>query len=433
MGQSRVNFELEERIGRYPIQKQIGVGATAQVFLAHDTIAKRDVAIKVFEFDESNGVTAKLLRKGFLAEAGLAGKLVHPHIVEIYDAVSEPDYSYLVMEYVSGSTLEQYADVSNLLPLGKVVEIIFKCIRAMDFAFQQGVIHRDLKPGNILMSPEGEIKVSDFGASFQGSQGHEITQITGIGSPAYMSPEQILMEDLNHQTDIYSLGVVLYKLLTGRLPYSAPNQMSLAYEIVNVPPIPPSTFRPDIPPLLEEIILRAIDKNRDNRYATWIDFGKDLSKAFTSLHLKGESTSGSEKFQTLRDLQFFEDFDDAMLWEALRITSWRRVESGATFIREGEQGDSFFLLLEGEVEVTLRGRQINTIKNGGCFGEILYFSERTTNRTTTITALGDITAVEIKAKAMKAASDACQVGFNKALIRVLIDRLSQANARLAER
>ena len=428
-----MNFELEGWIGKYPVQKQIGAGATSQVFLARDTLANRDVAIKVFEFDESNGVTAKLLRKGFLAEAGLAGKLVHPHIVEIYDAVSEPDYSYLVLEYVPGSTLEQYTEADNLLPLGKVVEIIFKCIRAMDFAFQQGVIHRDLKPANILISPEGEIKVSDFGASFQGAQGHEITQITGIGSPAYMSPEQILMEDLNHQTDIYSLGVAMYKLLTGRLPYNASNQVSLAHEIINVAPIPPSTYRPDIPPLLEQIILRAIEKNRDLRYATWIDFGKDLSKAFTSLRLAGESVPDSEKFQTLRDLQFFEDFDDVMLWEVLRISSWKRVTAGTTIIREGEQGDSFFLLLEGEVAVSLRGKQINTIERGGCFGQILYFSEHSTNRTTSITAITKLTAIEIKAKAMNLASDACQVGFNKALIRVLIDRLSHANTKLAER
>jgi eukaryotic-like serine/threonine-protein kinase len=427
------NFELEERIGKYPVIKEIGSGATSRVFLARDTFADRDVAIKVYLFDEADGVNAKLLRKGFLAEAGLAGKLVHPHIVEIYDAVSEPEYSYLVMEYVPGSTLEQYAEGSKLLPLGKVVEIIFKCIRAMDFAFQHGVIHRDLKPGNILISPEGEIKVSDFGASFQNAQGHETTQIIGIGSPAYMSPEQILMEDLNQQTDIYSLGVVMYKLLTGRLPYNASNQISLAHEILNVAPIPPSTYRPGMPPLLEEIILRAIAKNRDDRYATWIDFGKDLSKAFTSLRLAGESVSDSEKFQTLRDLPFFEDFDDVELWEVLRISSWKTVDAGTTVIREGEQGDGFYLLLDGEVEVTLRGKQLNTIKHGGCFGEILYFSDRITTRTTTITALAGITAVEIKAKAMKAASDACQVGFNKALIRVLIDRLTQANARLVER
>ncbi len=163
-----MKFELEWRIGKYPITREIGRGATSRVYLGRDPFANRDVAIKVFFFEENvSEQTTKLLRKGFLAEAALAGRLTHPHIVEIYDAVSEPEYSYIVMEYVSGTTLESHCEMDTLLPLSKVVEIIFKCIRALDYAFQNGVIHRDIKPGNILISPEGEIKVSDFGASFQ--------------------------------------------------------------------------------------------------------------------------------------------------------------------------------------------------------------------------------------------------------------------------
>ena len=163
-----------------------------------------------------------MTHKAFVTEASLAGKLNHPHIVDIFDAVVEPDHSYLVMEYVPGIDARGALRASTtLLPLGKVVEIIFKCIRALEYAFQHGVIHRDIKPGNILLSQDGETKVGDFGASFQQRHGQETTQITGVGSPAYMSPEQIRMETLNQQTDIYSLGVTMYRLLTGRLPYSA--------------------------------------------------------------------------------------------------------------------------------------------------------------------------------------------------------------------
>src|SRR5437879_12960220 len=144
----------------------------------------------------------------------------------------EDHYSYLAMEYVPGVTLEAHSDVTSLLPPKKVVEIIFKCVRALEYAFQHGVIHRDIKPGNILLSENGDTKVSDFGASFQQRHGQETTQITGVGSPAYMSPEQIRMEDLTHQTDIYSLGVVMYRLLTGRLPYEANTQAGLSYAIL---------------------------------------------------------------------------------------------------------------------------------------------------------------------------------------------------------
>src|SRR3954464_12923823 len=227
-----MKFELQEHIGKYPIVREIGSGATSRVYLARDTFADRDVAVKVFLFSaEVDPQTERMMHKAFLAEASLAGKLNHPHIVDIYDAVAEPDHSYLVMEYVPGTTLEAHAEVTNLLPLNKVVEIIFKCIRALEYAFQHGVIHRDIKPGNILLSEAGETKVGDFGASFQQKHGQESTQITGVGSPAYMSPEQIRMEDLSQQTDIYSLGVVMYRLLTGRLPYAANAHAALPHAL----------------------------------------------------------------------------------------------------------------------------------------------------------------------------------------------------------
>ena len=429
-----IKFELQEHLGKYPIIREIGSGATSRVYLARDPFADREVAIKVFLFDEHvSAQTERMMHKAFLAEAALAGKLSHPHIVEILDAVVEPEHSYLVMEYVPGTTLESHSDVTNLLPLSKVVEIIFKCIRALEYAFQHGVIHRDIKPGNILLSKNGDTKVSDFGASFQQRLGQETTQITGVGSPAYMSPEQIRMEDVTHQTDIYSLGVVMYRLLTGRLPYEASTQAGLTYAILNTPPARPSTLRPDLPPLLDQIVMKAIEKDPAKRYQTWLEFGKDLSQAFTSLRLAGESVSDSEKFNQLRDMPFFEDFDDVALWEVVRIGSWKTMDAGTVIIREADQGDNFYLLIEGEVGVTLLGKQLNTIKPGGCFGELLYFSGRSGRRTTTITATSEVTVIEIKSDALRAATDACQVGFNKAFIRVLVDRLTQANLRLAGR
>jgi serine/threonine protein kinase len=429
-----MKFELEWRIGKYPITQEIGRGATSRVYLGRDPFADRDVAIKVFFFEESvSEQTAKLLRKGFLAEAALAGRLNHPHICAIYDAVSEPEYSYIVMEYVKGTTLETYAEIDSLLPLSKLVEVIFKCIRALDFAFQLGVIHRDIKPGNILYGPEGDIKVSDFGASFQEALAQDTTQLTGIGSPAYMSPEQIRLEEVTHRTDIYSLGVVMYKLLTGRLPFNASNQLSLTYEILNVVPPPPSQLRPELPELLDEICLKAMQKNPADRYQTWIDFGKDLSKAFTALRLAGETISDSAKFNELRTLVFFEDFDDVTLWEALRISTWRTIPAKTEIIREGDSGESFYLIVEGEVDVSVQDTSINTIRRGNCFGELLYFSDKVAHRTTTITSITDLTVVEIKTIALKVASSACQVSFQKAFMRVLIDRLTQTNAKLAAR
>src|SRR6267143_289748 len=387
-----MKFELKEQLGKYPILREIGSGATSRVYLARDPFADREVAIKVFLFDaHADPHTERMLHKAFVAEASLAGKLNHPHIVDILDAVVEPDHSYLVMEYVPGKTLEAHADVSTLLPLNKV---------------------------------------GDFGASFQQRLGHETTQITGIGSPAYMSPEQVRMEALTHQTDIYSLGVTMYRLLTGRLPYQASTQAALTYAILNVVTPRPATLRPDLPPLLDEIVIKAINKDPKERYKSWLDFGKDLSQAFVSLRLAGESISESEKFNKLREFPFFEDFNDVALWEMVRIGSWKTVAAGTPLIREGEEGDSFYLLVDGEVKVTLSGKPLATLKPGACFGEILYFTERAQRRTTTVTTASDATVIEFKAGALRAATDACQVGFNKGCMRVLVDRLAQSHERI---
>ncbi|HEY6820757.1 MAG TPA: protein kinase [Burkholderiales bacterium] len=427
-----MKFELQEHIGKYPVVREIGAGATSRVYLASDPFADRDVAIKVFLFDEkAEPQKERMKHKAFLAEASLAGKLNHPHIVEIYDAVVEPGRSYLVMEYVAGTTLEAHEEVHSLLPLNKVMEIAFKCTRALEYAHGHGVIHRDIKPGNILLSKAGEIKVGDFGAAFQSR--HETTQVTGIGSPAYMSPEQIRMEDLNQQTDIYSLGVTMFRLLTGRLPYEATTQAALTHAILHQPPPRLATLRPDLPPLLDEIVMTAIAKSPSERYRTWLEFGKDLSRAFMAAHVAGASVTESEKFNKLRDLPFFMDFGDVALWETVRIGSWRTIGANTVVIREGDAGESFYILLDGKVQVTLTDKPLSTLLPGSCFGEILYFTGTAGRRTTTIRSVEPITVLEIKADALRAATDACQVAFNKAFMRVLIERLSQANVKLAER
>jgi eukaryotic-like serine/threonine-protein kinase len=426
----------QQAIGKYPVIRELGSGATSRVFLARDPFAERDVAIKVLQFARSDRETERVAHKAFVAEASLAGKLNHPHIVDIYDAVIDSDRSYLVMEYVPGGTLDEHAAPASVLPLVKVVEIIFKCIRALEYAFQHGIIHRDIKPGNILLSAEGETKVGDFGASFQTRLDEKTTQLKGVGSPAYMSPEQLRLEKLTHQTDIYSLGVTMFRLLTGRLPYEAGSHVALTYAILNTPPPRPSSFRPDLPPLLDEIVMKAIAKVPAERYRTWLEFGKDVTRAF--MNLRADATqptaaSDSEKFGKLRDMAFFKDFGEVDLWEVVRVATWQTIEAGVVLMRENEQVDTFYVLVDGEAEVSLLGKPISVLKPGSCFGEILYFADTVERRTTTVTARTRLTAVQIKAGALRVATPSCQVGFNKAFMRVLVERLALANRQLAQR
>jgi serine/threonine protein kinase len=426
--------QAQESIGKYPVIREIGTGATSRVYLARDPFAEREVAIKVLQFAKNaDPATERMVHKAFLAEASLAGKLNHPHIVDIYDAVIDPDRSYLVMEYVPGKTLDAHATPDTLLPLVKVVEVIFKCIRALEYAFQHGIIHRDIKPGNVMLSADGEVKVGDFGASFQTRLVDNTTQIKGVGSPAYMSPEQLRTENLNQQTDIYSLGVTMFRLLTGRLPYEAGSHVALAYAILNVPPPRPSKFRPDLPPLLDDIVMKAIEKDPAQRYRSWLEFGKDVTRAFMSLRQSDSVATDSEKFGKLREIPFFKDFGEVELWEVVRIGTWQTVEPGTVLMRENEQGDSLYVLAEGEAEVTLLGKPLAVLKPGACFGELMYFSENIERRTTTVTARGRIAAMQIRFDALRKASAESQVAFSKAFLRVLAERLAQANRQLAQR
>jgi len=420
-----------EKIGKYPVTREIGRGATSVVYLGRDPFQNREVAIKVVRNPQGPQDTdlQRRFRKVFLNEAALVGKLFHPHILAIYDAVNEQDLSYIVMEYVQGKTLEHYCDVANLLPVAKVVEIIFKCSLALAFAQRHGVIHCDIKPANVLISGDSDIKVSDFGAALYDKAQH--THLKGVGSPAYMSPEQVQDKELTVHTDVYSLGVLMYQMLTGKLPFRASSKASLLYQIINIAAVPPSTFRRDIPAELDRVVMRCLEKSPDARYQSWTDFSRDLTYSYRNLEVPTDTVSDTEKFNTLRSLTFFKDFREQELWEAVRVTAWRKFLSDQSVIREGDTGESFFIITAGEAKVTKGGRLLNILRPGDCFGEMLYFSEINARRSTTITSLSPMTVIEIKAADLSQASDPLQKEINKAFLRILIDRLTWANNRLS--
>ncbi|MBC7779097.1 MAG: protein kinase [Proteobacteria bacterium] len=422
--------DFPKKIGKYPVLRELGRGATSSVYLASDPFGNREVAVKLFaRTDASDARMTRRFRNMYLNEATLAGKLSHPYIATIFDAVDDDDASYIVMEYVPGGTLEYYANVARLLPVEQVVEIVFKCAQALWFAQQRGVIHRDIKPANILGGADSTFKVSDFGSAL--SMTADQTQINGIGSPAYMSPEQVRDEPLTHQTDIYSLGVVLYQLLTGKLPFNGGSHASLVYQILNLDPVPPSDAREGLSHDLDDIAMRAMAKDRTRRYSSWQEFADDLSRVIGRLALPQSDLNDAAKFASIRALTFFHEFEDVEIWEALRVTRWRRTVPSTVLIREGEQGDSFFILADGEVRVSRGGTTLNILKPGDCFGEMLYFSAPVARRSTSITAIAPSLVIEIKAASLNAASDALQVKVNRAFLRILLERLTLANARLA--
>jgi len=421
--------QIPSSIDKYEIASVLGSGATSTVYLAFDAFTERQVAIKVFNSSLlSDPEYGRTYRKLITNEASLAGRLNHPHIVGIYDAVLSEDKCYVVMEYVQGETLEKYGHPGSLLPIESVVEIIFKCALALAFASKNGIIHRDIKPANIMMSRNGDVKIADFGAAVLTRS--DQTEMVGIGSPAYMSPEQVRLHSLTHQTDIYSLGVVMYRLLTGRMPFNAESAYSLSQKILNEEATGIHNLRPALPPRLAKIVAKAMHKNLEERYLRIEDFAKDIAE-IAKLELPQETVSSSEKFNTMRSLPFFQDFGDIELWEVLRISIWGRVPVGTCLMREEDNGDFFFIIAEGEVKVTKRGKTLGIQGAGHCFGEMCYIRHGSTARTATVTANTPVTLFKIKPVSLKNASESCQFRFNRAFLNTLADRLTQANIELS--
>jgi len=422
------------KIGKYEIKGLIGEGATSLVYLAHDPFAQRDVALKqLYPELLRNKERGRLYRHLLMNEAALAGKLSHPHIAHIYDASVADDEAYVVMEYVPGGTLEAFTHHDALLPFDRLVEIIFKSTRALDYAFRHGITHRDIKPANILLvDPKGQdIKLSDFGAAFHTAS--DTTQVAGVGSPAYMSPQQIREMPVDQRTDIYSLGVVMYQLLTGKLPFEGDNNYSLLYRIANEEATPPSEVRPDVPPALDAIVRRAMEKDVDRRYQDWSEFSQDLARAFRNRALNAgqQVIPETERFQTLRELSFFREFSDVEIWEIVGFSRWDRAQPGTVIMKEGEAGDHFCFLASGEARVRKRGKLLNLLTSGDCFGEMALFSAGGGVRSASVEAVTEVSVVRIGAPALQRASDTCRMHFYKAFLEVLSTRLSLANARIA--
>ncbi len=417
-------------LGKYIIKRKLGQGATSTVYLGFDPFAKREVAIKLLKQEILNDPKmGKLYQRQLDNEASLAGKLSHPHIVAIYDAVISDDSSYIVMEYVSGGTLEKYAEPNNLLPMDRVVEYMFKCCRALNYAQFNGVIHRDIKPANMLLTEDGDIKISDMGAALL--LDIEQTQISNIGSPGYMSPEQLRGEVLTHQTDIYSLGVVMYRLLTGHAPFKAENLAALCQKILHDTPPTLRSLRPDIPPQLERVVLKAMHRDRQDRYQNWKDFGSDLA-ALGRFEQTTLEINQTEKFTTLREMSLFADFTDIELWEILRVGEWQKQPPQTVMMREDEMGDAFYIMVEGSVSVTKNGRLLNVIRSDDCFGEMAYISGKIVPRSATVTASTEVTVLKISPQLLAKLSDHCQLHFNQAFLRVMADRLRMADTRFAK-
>jgi eukaryotic-like serine/threonine-protein kinase len=421
-------IKIPDRIGKYPIINEVGRGSTGTVFMSHDPYYGRDVAIKVYNIEAGgDDERARVARKMFLSEAHMVGMLHHPNILPIYDAGEENGHCYIVTEHVHGArTLSAYCRPDNLLRLDDVVELMFKCAKALHYAHSRGVIHRDIKPSNIMLTTDSDVRIIDFGIALVADS--EISRIEGIaGSPSYMSPEQVQSLELSNRSDLYSLGAVMYELLTGVRPFRAGNLAKLLHQIVYATPAPIHTLRADVPEEIENVVAVAMQKDPARRYQSGLDFAAELTRVHQTLRQQYSRIDQQEQFSLLRRLKFFHEFSHAEIHEVLRASHWQEYAAGEQIVKEGEMDDRFYIIVAGNCAMERLGERIGLLSSGECFGETSYVEGA--KRTSTILAADEVTVLKVSSTLLEQVSASCQLRFNRVFLRSLIGRLQTNEAR----
>src|SRR5271154_300289 len=265
------------KAGRYEILGELGRGAMGVVFRAVDPVIGRNVAVKTIRLtEEGTGLTRPELLSRFQTEARAAGLLTHPNIVVVYDAGEEDGLYYITMELVVGRSMQSVFDGGEAFPVSRIIRIMEQTCSALQFAHERNIVHRDIKPANLMLTEDDTVKVTDFGTA-KILQFGTVQQTTHVmGSPSYMSPEQVKGRAVDGRSDIFSLGVVFYEMVTGEKPFPGQNITTVIYKIVNEDPVPPRQLDPSIHPGISAAVMKALAKEPEDRYQSCREMLEDL-------------------------------------------------------------------------------------------------------------------------------------------------------------
>ncbi len=270
------------QLGRYEVLGELGQGAMGVVYKAKDPLIDRIVAIKTINLSLAMGEKEEYEER-FYQEAKAAGRLNHPNIVTIYDVGRSGDVAYIAMEFLQGRELRDVMNEGGLLPVDQVVDIAAQVAKGLDYAHEHDIVHRDVKPSNIMVVRDGLAKITDFGIARMASSAVRTQTGMVLGSPKYMSPEQVMGKTLDQRSDIFSLGVMLYEMLTGQTPFKGENVNAIMYQTLNSIPASPSVLNPVVPEMINFIVAKALAKSVDDRYQNAGDFAEDLIACRDSL------------------------------------------------------------------------------------------------------------------------------------------------------
>ena len=287
-------------LGRYEIISELGQGAMGVVYKALDPLIDRIVAIKTINLGLA--LEEKSEYEGrFYQEAKAAGRLSHPNIVTIYDVGKSGDVAYIAMEFLQGRELRDILNDGQLMPVARVLDVVSQVALGLVYAHGNGIVHRDVKPSNVMVDSDGHVKITDFGIARMESASVRTQTGMVLGSPKYMSPEQVMGKLIDQRSDIFSLGVVLFEMLTGRAPFSGDNINAIMYQTLNYTPPPPGSMNSAVPDMLNFIVAKALAKGLDDRYQSAKDFADDLQACREALSRVADPNADAQAHSKLSD------------------------------------------------------------------------------------------------------------------------------------
>ena len=424
---------VPERIGKYLIRAELGRGAGGVVYRSYDPFVRRDVAVKIARHQGHSAAPEESEEgRAFFAEARAAGMLQHPNIVSLYDAGVEGDLFYLVMEYVDGATLLAHCQPDGpRLPVERVLEIVFKCANALDYSHARGILHRDVKPSNIMLIGGGVPKLMDFSIAeinTDTASGFALSQSL-LGSPLYMSPEQVRMEPLTPASDLYSLGAVMYQLLTGSPLYRAPDLRQLFEQIQSKPAPRVELSRPDVPPEVCGVVANLLQKRPRDRFHGGKDLAGELARLFDALRVQERQQARRDNSNSLRRLRFFDRFSDSEIEEVLNASTLTNHAAGSVIVQEGEIEHAFYIIVVGSTEVRRMGKPLHRLDKGDCYGEAGFLPMQ--RSTSSVIACSQVLALKVSGARLEQRSEGCQLRFYKTFLESMIHRLSMTSAKAA--
>ena len=415
------------KLGKYEIVSELGRGSFGVVYKGIDPFVEREVAIKVADVKDDR--TPQEVQEAFFAEARAGGKLQHPYIVMLYDAGVEQNLSYLVMECIEGETLKRFCRREGpRLRIERACDLMLKCALALDYIHKKGVLHKDIKPGNIMVTKTGTPKIMDFSIAAVTKAGEQ-SQEPIAGSPMYIAPELLLGKPGGPPCDLYSLGVVLYLLLCGEPPFTARDTPSLFQQIKHLPPAPLKQHRDGLPDRLCDIVMRLLEKDPARRYQSGRDLAEDLAPF--SRQVEGSKRKNLQlSHESLKKLEFFKAFQSRELGELMDASETLTRKAGEALIVEDEMDNSLYILLMGIAEVRKNGQLIALVEKGDCFGEIGFLYA--VKRTASVIARTDVMALKVNAQLLDTMSPEVQLRYYKIFCENLILRLTLTTEKAAK-